>query len=73
MDGTFVAVYENKAKQIFYAAFNRLPSATELERMVKMLKRGGGFFVGQALDKEEILDTTTTLKPIKEEPVKTEE
>ena len=52
MDGTFIAVYENKAKQIFHAAFNRLPSVTELERMVKMLKKGGGFFVGQAVDPE---------------------
>ena len=52
MDNTIVNVYENKAKQIFYAAFNRLPSATELERMVKMLKKGGGFFVGQAVDSE---------------------
>jgi hypothetical protein len=52
MDSTFHNAYENKAKQIFNIAFKRLPSATELERMVKMLKRGGGFFVGQAVDKE---------------------
>ena len=57
MDSTFVVVYENKARQIFWAAFNREPSPTELERMVTMLKKGKGFFVGQAVDKE-ILDKT---------------
>ena len=52
MDSTFQGVYENKAKQIFHVAFKRLPTETELERMVKMLKKGGGFYVGQAVDKE---------------------
>ena len=55
MDSTFVLVYENKARQIFWAAMNREPSPTELHRTVNMLKKGGGFFVGQVLDKE-ILD-----------------
>ena len=52
MDSTFQGVYENKAKQIFHVAFKRLPTETELERMVKMLKKGGGFYVGQVVDKE---------------------
>lgn len=52
MDSTFQSVYESKAKQIFWTSLKRMPTATELERMVKMLKKGGGFFVGQAVDSE---------------------
>jgi hypothetical protein len=52
----FQSLYETRAKVIFHAAMKRLPSETELSRMVKFLKKGGGFLIGQAVDPE-ILDT----------------